>query len=243
MQSFAPTRALRDRVTSIDVIDHEGGDVRVLPSTGAVLGLQIHGRVRAREGLLSPVGVTGIQGSARRYDYVGPTVSVLVRFAPQGASCLGAPASELVDRSVALADLLSPSLAAEASERLCEAGDALARIEVVEQLLLGLAWDPDPLVERALTLLGAGPGERVASVARALQISERQLERRFLARVGVTPRRYASLRRFEQAVALARTGRSLTETALAAGYYDQSHFIRDVRRFAGATPGELLGRR
>src|SRR5690606_26553413 len=164
MQSFAPTRALRDRVTSIDIIDHQGGDVLVLPSTGAVLGLQIRGRVRAREGLLSPVGVTGIQGSARRYDYVGPTVSVLVRFDPQGASCLGVPASELADRSVALADLLSPRLASLASERMSETGDALAWIEVVEQLLLGLAWEPDPLVERALTLLDARPGERVASV-------------------------------------------------------------------------------
>src|SRR5690606_22911008 len=131
MQSFAPTPALRDRVMSIDVIDHGGGEVRVLPSTGAVLGLQVHGRVRARDGLLSPVGVTGIQGSARRYGYVGPTVSVLVRFAPQGASCLGVPASELADRSVALADLLSPSLAREASERLGEAGDTLARVQVV----------------------------------------------------------------------------------------------------------------
>lgn len=242
MPTFSPSAALRDRVLAIDVIEQDGGEAHVLPSTSAVLGLQVHGRVRAGEGLLSTAGVTGIQGGARRYGYEGPTVSLLVRFTPQGASCLGVPASALADRSVALADLVTPARASEVSERMCEAGDAAARVQVVERLLLGLEWSPDPLIERALVLLGAGLHERslVAEVARNLAISERQLERRFLARVGITPKRFASLRRFEQAVALARASESLTETALAVGYYDQSHFIRDFRRFAGATPGEWL---
>jgi AraC-like DNA-binding protein len=239
-----PAASLRDRVVAIDVIEQDGGEQSVLPSTSAVLGLQVHGRVRGRDGLLSTAGVTGIQGAARRYGYLGPTTSVLVRFTPQGASCLGVPASELADRSVGLDVLLSPARAREVSERLCEASDAATRVQVVEALLLELAWAPDMLIEAALRMLDEGPRERsiVAAVARRLEISERQLERRFLARVGVTPRAYASLRRFEQAVALARVSPSLTEAALAAGYYDQSHFIRDVRRFAGATPGALFGR-
>lgn len=242
MPSFSPTAALRDRVLAIDTLEQDGGESLVLPSTSAVLGLQVHGRVRAGEGLLSTAGVTGIQAEARRYGYVGPTASLLVRFTPQGASCLGVPASELADRSVALAELVPPSRAREVSERLCEAHDAAARVQVVEGLLLELAWAPDRLIARALTLLGAGPHERshVADVARSLGISERQLERRFLARVGVTPKRFAGLRRFEHAVTLARASSSLTEAALAAGYYDQSHFIREFRRYAGVTPGEWL---
>jgi AraC-like DNA-binding protein len=239
MQSFEPTFVLRDRVLAIDVVEHEGGEICVLPSTSAVLGLQVCGRVRSRDALLSIVGVTGIQSEARRYVYVGPTVSLLVRFTPQGASCLGVPVSELADRSVALAELLGPARAREASERLHDAPDTVARVQVVEQLLLGLAWVPDAIVERALELLRVG--SNVAAVARELAISERQLERRFLARIGLTPKRFASLRRFEHALAHARTSPSLTDTALAAGYYDQSHFIRDFHRFAGATPGELLG--
>jgi AraC-like DNA-binding protein len=244
MQTFVPSAALRDRVASINLFEDDGGRARVLPSTGAVLGFQIHGRVRTGTELLSPAGVTGIQGSARDYDYLGRTTSVLVRFTPQGASCLGVPVSELSDHSVALADLLPAGRASEASERLCDAGTVGEGIAVVEALLLGLGFVADPLVERALELLGAGskPGEPVAAVARALGISERQLERRVLARVGVTPKRFASLRRFEHAAALARTRPSLTSVALEAGYYDQSHFIREFRRFAGMTPGEFSGR-
>ena len=82
----------------------------------------------------------------------------------------------------------------------------------------------------------------VAAVARALGLSERQLERRVLLRIGLPPKRLARLLRFERAVALANATASLTETALAAGYADQSHFIREFRRFSGATPSAILRR-
>ena len=237
MQTFVPSAALRDRVASIDFLDEVSGPARVLPTTGAVLGLQVHGRVRARDRLLSPAGVTGIQTAARRYDYLGPTASLLVRFTPQGAACLGVPASELANQSVALDDLLAPARAREISERFVAAGSVGARVAIVEELLLGLAFVRDPLIDRALALLGEDA--RVAAVARAVGLSERQLERRFLARVGLTPKRFARLSRFERAVALARAGGSLSAAALAAGYYDQAHFIRECRRFADSTPGQL----
>src|SRR5688572_29303290 len=113
MQSFEPTFVLRDRVVAIDVVEHEGGEIRVLPSGSAVLWLQVCGRVRSRDALLSVAGVTAIQSEVRRYVYVGRTVSLLVRFTPQGASCLGVPVSELADRSVALDELLDPVRARE----------------------------------------------------------------------------------------------------------------------------------
>lgn len=244
MKAFTPCSALRDRVASITLVENDGGELTVLPSTGAVLGFQLRGRVRAGEGLLSTAGVTGIQSRARRYGYVGSTASILVRFTPQGASCLGVPASELASRSIPLAALLAEARAREVQERLLDVGTDRDRVAVVESLLLELPFARDRLVDRALAMLGVARDEdaRVASVARSLDVSERQLERRFLARVGITPKRFASLRRFEHALALARTAPSLAAAALDAGYYDQAHFIRDARRFAGATPRELLRR-
>ena len=240
-----PSAPLRDRVASIDVSRTVAvGDVgqRVLPSTNVVLGVQIRGRVRSGAELLDPIGVTGIQTRARHYDYIDQPTTVLVRFTPQGASCLGVPVSELGDRSVALEDLLGAAEVRVLYERVTEARSVSDATAIIEAMLLERAWEPDPLVERAITLLGANPPASVASVARTLAISERQLERRFLARVGSTPKRFASLRRFERALALAATAPSLSEAAFAAGYCDQSHFIREVRRFAGATPSELVPR-
>lgn len=239
MTSLRPHRALHDRVASIDVVEHHVVEYTVLPSAGAVLGLQVRGRVRAGDELLSLVGVTGIQPRVRRYAGVGDTTSILVRFTPQGAACLGVPASELAGRSVALDELLPPARARELTERLGEGRSVRESVALAEAFLLGLPFARDRVIERAIERLDGGAG--VAAVAREVGLGERQLQRRFLQRVGITPKRFATLRRFERAVALARTAGSLTSAALEAGYYDQSHFIRDVRRFAGAPPHALLG--
>lgn len=239
MSSFPPRADVRDRVASIVVVDNDGGEATVLPSGAAVLGFQFHGRVRAGDALLSVAGVTGIQKCARHYGYMGPTRSVLVRFTPQGAACLGVRASELSNDSVPLDALLPGSR--EVVERFQGARTIAEGVMVVEDFLARRPFAADPLVERALRLLAAEPDEdaSIARIARSLSMSERQLERRFLDHVGSTPRRYASLRRFERAVALIGSGAPLGRVALDAGYYDQSHFIREVRRFSGMTPGDL----
>jgi AraC-like DNA-binding protein len=231
---------LRDRIASIDVVE-AGEDAFVLPSTSVVLGMQSRGRVRAEDAYLSRAGVTGVQSKARRYSYQPNTRSVLVRFTGQGASCLGAPVSELTGTSVALDALLPGSLVREASERLAEARSEGDHVEIVETLLVRLPYVADPLVSRAIAMLDSVTSDAgVADVAKSLGKSERQLERRFLARVGVSPKRFAVLRRFERAVVLAKTAPSLTAAAHDAGYFDQSHFVRDFRRFTGHSPRSIL---
>jgi AraC-like DNA-binding protein len=156
---------------------------------------------------------------------------------------LGVPVAELTGRSVALDAILPRARVAEAHEQLGEATDAAPRIAAVKRLLTELPYEEDRLVTRAVTLLADAQDEAsVSTVAGFLGVSERQLERRFLARIGVTPKRFATLRRFERAVARATTAPSLTAAALDAGYYDQSHFIREFRRFAGSSPREHFAR-
>jgi AraC-like DNA-binding protein len=58
----------------------------------------------------------------------------------------------------------------------------------------------------------------------------------------VSPKRFASLLRFERALLLARQGGRLTDVALNAGYYDQSHFNREFSRFTGQAPGAYFRR-
>lgn len=241
MPSFRPCERLRSRVAAIDVLTVAGGAIDVLPRAGAVLGIQIRGRVQSGDALLETIGVTGIQTTRRPYVYVGETVSILVRFTPEGAACLGIPSAELARRSVPL-DALVPRARVRTLEANLQATTSDAsRVAVVERFLLELPFTRDPLVERAVALLASCEDDgRIAHVARMLDVSERQLERRFLARVGLSPKRFAALRRFERALELATTAPSLTRVALDAGYYDQSHFIRDFKRFAGASPSALL---
>ncbi|HVZ32250.1 MAG TPA: hypothetical protein VG963_07490, partial [Polyangiaceae bacterium] len=155
MPTFLPQPRLRSRVVAIDIVDDPGGQRLVLPSTGAVLGFQLRGRVRAGEELLSVAGITGLQSGARTYSYQDATSSVLVRFTAQGAACLGIPVAKLTGHSVALADILPRARVAELSERLQAAPDQAACVALVEELLLELPFARDPVVSRAIERLSA----------------------------------------------------------------------------------------
>lgn len=242
-----PRPQLRDRVVSIERVVSSGHTAHVLPSTNAVLGLQISGRVFSPDGPLSAWGVTGVPTTARRYSYDGPTETFLVRFRPQGASCLGLPAHLLSGQSLSFDQLWdAPARARAASfmDAVLAAPDPVCRVARLEEFLLSLPFRRDMRVERALHLLSPPTQEdsagRVAAVARELGLSPRQLERLFLDRVGVSPKRYARLRRFEGAVQLARSNGTSGRVALAAGYADQAHFIRDFRALVGTTPRRFI---
>jgi len=79
----------------------------------------------------------------------------------------------------------------------------------------------------------------VARVAAHLGVSSRQLERRFQRCVGLSPKFFARLRRFQRVFPeLEHEG--WVGAAAACGYYDQAHLIRDFRAFAGEPPAALV---
>jgi len=86
---------------------------------------------------------------------------------------------------------------------------------------------------------------RVRDVARRVGLSQRRFIQVFAAAVGLTPKLYGRVRRFQRARASVRDTPAPDWARVAAecGYFDQSHLIRDFRAFAGLTPEEYLRRR
>lgn len=154
-----------------------------------------------------------------------------IRFRPGAAPAfLGVPASELRDRRVPLAALWglaqvpAPSLVAIESallRRLPAAG-------IVDEGVLSAA--------RALQR-GSRP---VATIAGELDVDVRVLLRRFSAAVGYGPKTLDRVLRFQRALRLGWAGVPLARLAAEAGYADQAHLSREVRRMAGTTPSELF---
>jgi AraC-like DNA-binding protein len=72
----------------------------------------------------------------------------------------------------------------------------------------------------------------------AVGYSPKGFIRRFKADVGVSPKRFCRLLRFQRALAAAHVGRAFNwgELALGCGYFDQAHFIHEFRAFSGVTP-------
>jgi transcriptional regulator GlxA family with amidase domain len=91
----------------------------------------------------------------------------------------------------------------------------------------------------------ASEGTRVAieALANDAGLTRRQLERRFLDAVGMSPKTLVQVLRFQRVLGvLADASPRWVDVAAACGYYDQAHLNRDFKRFTGATPRSFLGR-
>ncbi|WP_405590915.1 helix-turn-helix domain-containing protein [Streptomyces sp. NBC_01092] len=165
-----------------------------------------------------------------------------VRFFPGTApAVLRVPAHELRDRRVELADLWSASQVRRLCGRIEAAADPVTALEDVALERAADAVPPDALLRHVVTALDAG--RSVAATADELGLGARQLHRRSLTAFGYGPKTLARILRLQRALALARGGVSLADTAVRAGFADQAHLARDVKELAGLPLGELLGRR
>ena len=84
----------------------------------------------------------------------------------------------------------------------------------------------------------------IAQLVRRVGLSPRRLIELFTNQAGMTPKRFCRVRRFHHALDRLHASPSrtlhLADLALACGYYDQAHFIRDFKEYSGLTPGEYL---
>jgi AraC-like DNA-binding protein len=81
----------------------------------------------------------------------------------------------------------------------------------------------------------------IDALAESAGVSTRQLERRFLHEVGVGPKLFCRILRFQEIFrAIDRDNPQWAAVAADCGYYDQAHLIRDFRQFAHQTPSILF---
>jgi AraC-like DNA-binding protein len=102
----------------------------------------------------------------------------------------------------------------------------------------------DTLIEESLRFIHTkinSTSVKVKDLLEHLHISERQLEKKFMQNVGVSPQFYIRVKRFNEAIRLMDTGQyeRLGDIAHALHFHDQSHFIRDIKVFSGITPKSI----
>jgi AraC-like DNA-binding protein len=140
------------------------------------------------------------------------------------------------------AELVLGSAVHEVTERLAAAGSYAEMVEVIEAFLMPLVANATQgvlPVDRAAGLLTADPGHgSIDWLARQACLSPRQLQRKFVERIGVGPKLYARLVRFNRAYRfrLEHPGVAWPTIALRFGYTDYQHMVRDFRQFTNATP-------
>ena len=151
------------------------------------------------------------------------------------------PAHEACDADVPLEALWGCKRTATLRERLLESGSIEAKLDALEAVLHEM-WRPARAASGRRFCVG-----RVRSSAtddehcrgdRLHRAKREAIHRAVQEEVGITPKVYCRIRRFQRAVTMATRGRQVewTRVALDCGYFDQAHFIHDFRSFAGLTP-------
>jgi AraC-like DNA-binding protein len=97
----------------------------------------------------------------------------------------------------------------------------------------------DPVIEAIVEHVLVAQGDVVLDELIAQSgLARRQFERRFKHTTGFSPAFFQRLVRFQRSYRMLENGTatSLTDMAHTCGYFDQSHFIRDFKRFSGMNP-------
>ncbi|MCU7370453.1 helix-turn-helix domain-containing protein [Paucibacter sp. O1-1] len=208
------------------VLRLSGPPLRLFDSAARELGLCIVGG--ARERLYVRAGAAS-----------GRAVGAQLR---PGASqwLFGVPALELAHCHTPL-DQLWGSAAEALRQRLAAEAAPLRVLDLFEAALLARLATPGPALPAAVAfaLAAFARGQRVDAVVQASGFSHRHFNALFGAAVGLTPKAFCRVQRFQTLLAAlaADPARPLAQLALDAGYSDQAHMSREFSGIAGLTPG------
>ena len=140
---------------------------------------------------------------------------------------------------------LSPQYA-DALRHLQFAAESAEQAEILAKFIAAkaesAATDKGSQVQMAIGLvLSSGGKIGVKAMAQQLHLTERTLQRLFMEYVGLSPKQFAKIVQFQQAFNQVSDEAfdKLTEIVFENGYADQSHFIRNFRRFTGQKPSDF----
>lgn len=188
---------------------------------------------------LSSSMIGGVRSRFYVREMVAPSCSVGAVLRPGAAALLfGVPADELAERHTSLEDLWGAS-AGSMRERLLEAESAEDRLAILESVLtarLPRVRSLHPAIACVINEMNSLPS--IEAAVQRSGLSHRHFIAHFRRAVGLVPKTYWRILRFQLALQSLRQRRAISLALLAAemGYSDQAHFNRDFLAFTGVTP-------
>lgn len=244
-QTYSPVEKLSPYISRFAISENEfAGEYKVFPSSGLVIGFQYKGELSTLnengENKLSTAGISGISDTYKVFKNSSGIGTVLVYFTEIGFAHFAAhPVNELFNLSVSLEDVFEKEKVREVEEKLSEALTDKHRIQIVEQFLFSQLKEvqTDKLIEEAVRIIYESRGTiRIGKLIERLFISQSPFEKRFRKVVGTTPKKFASIIRFNALLGDLKRSKSLTEICYENHFFDQAHFIREFKHFTGDTP-------
>lgn len=246
---MAPSAEAAGLVRSFTIVETEMETSRMLlPDVSAVLGIRYAGSAalieRGKATVLPDVTLAGMRNTVREVRTSAGGGIIIANFREDGAKAVfELPMHQLFNDIVGLHDLAWPEEIEQLRLTVAAACDSVTRARAIERFLLvhKSSRGRDETVAAAVRAMRFARGViSIRSLARELGLSQDRFEKRFREEVGAPPKQYCSVLRFRSALGEYRADSNLASLATDAGYYDQSHFIREFRAVTGESPRKFL---
>jgi AraC-like DNA-binding protein len=205
---------------------------------------------RARATSVRRAWIAGQRSGHLIFESAQGSKMIGARFRPGGAwPFVGMPVAELNEAVVEMDVVWGAAAMASLRDRLLESATVDGRFAVLEQALLARArgqLQQDPGVAAAVRSIVRRPGTlAIGRLAAHLGYTQKRLVDRFTTCVGLRPKAFARVVRFQHVLhrAAREPQRSWTDLAHDAGYYDQAHFVHDFQALSGLTPTRYAAER
>ena len=175
----------------------------------------------------------------------GKTGMILIIFKPHGLSAFfNLPSKELLNENIPL-NVLINNEASVLEDKLLNTINHKKKITLLENFLTErLIFNKDfDRIDYAIKLIQNYKGQiQCGQLSHEVCLGIKQFERIFSNYVGINPKKFASIIRFQNTLQMKKNFKELTMYQLAFdnGYYDQSHFIHDFKNLTGLAPGDFF---
>jgi AraC-like DNA-binding protein len=180
---------------------------------------------------IAPMGISGI---------------ISARFLPDGISpFIKIPVTQLENKVVSLKELFNDE-GNILEEQVINATRNADRIKLIEEFLLSKLTEQntiDTITKSCVDIIFQSQGQiGIGALAGKMNINRRNMERRFISVIGISPKQLAKVARLQATLKMLGQQKftNLTEIAYENGYFDQAHFIKDFREFTGMNPGSFF---
>jgi len=248
--TFPPCAVLKPIIKGYMIMGCEQGiDVEILPRTSVSINYILNGNISLKQddgGTINLPKATafGIARKTQCFTFSDHT-TLLVAIVKDGAAStlIKKPIHKLFEQFVDLNELFSDEQICFLDSQLKEQKSDEGIVQTLESFFLSVVdFIPiDAMIEEALLQIRKKNGViSINTLADELHVSKDVFEKKFRRLVGTTPKHYANIVRFRNLIHKPHLDENLTDMGLDAGYYDQSHFIREFKSFTGKPPSKFF---
>jgi AraC-like DNA-binding protein len=249
-----PSEPLKDYIDYYLIIEQpKGGNksVEVFPSPQAEM-VFTYGDDNAsysvigtgEEHLTNDYAISGFFTQKATYRNQQALGVIMVGFRPWGIQpFIGFSVSEITNQNLSLKNVY-PAKIRLLEDEIRSVKFAEERIAVIEHFLLEILLYPknDMVIRESIMHISQSHGQAtIKFLAKKFHLCEKQFNRRFVQTVGIQPKLFSRIVRFQHVLTLLNSMQmGLLDVAIRSGFYDEAHFIREFQQFAVTTPKQFL---